>query len=250
MDFDQVELYETIYSSDARKDGLKLVSLLAPEQGNKVIHLGCATGYLTKLLADTVGPEGKVVGVDPDLDRLKLARDKYPANNLEYLQGTAECIPTEDDDFDIIFSTYMLHWCKDIDKVFKAGAAKLKPKGKFGFVAFTDQLNKHLIPEDMFSEAFRSAFVSSIHPIDVSMLEHHAAKHNLKVVVVKEHFLEKKFTGVSELITYYRTHFHNRFDEMHFNSEAMKCHYGEGEFCIKIEMVTAVLELLDKSIQD
>ena len=38
-------------------------------------------GYLTKVLSERVGPEGKVVAVDPDGERLKIARDMYSASN-------------------------------------------------------------------------------------------------------------------------------------------------------------------------
>lgn len=245
MDFNQAESYENNYSSEAREDGLKLVEILAPQQGNKVLHLGCATGYLTKVLADLVGPEGKVVGVDPDLERLKSAREWYPASNLEYLEGSAENIPGSDTDFNIIFSTYVLHWCRDIDTVLKGSAAKLKQGGKFGFVGITDRLNTQLVPEDMFSEEFRSGFASSIHPINLDVLEQIASQNNFKTIVLKKHFLERRFKDVSELIGYYMTHFHGRYDETHFNAKAMKCHYGEGEFCIQVEIATVVLQLLD-----
>ena len=63
------------------------IKLLAPEKGDKVLDLGCGTGYLSKVLADLVGPEGQVVAIDPDTERLKVAKDKYTASNLQYLEG-------------------------------------------------------------------------------------------------------------------------------------------------------------------
>ena len=58
-----------------------------------------------------------MVGVDPDLKRLKMAREKNHDTNLIYLDGKAEDIPGDDSEFDVVFSTYILHWCKDIDAV-------------------------------------------------------------------------------------------------------------------------------------
>ena len=49
--------------------------------------------YLTKVLSERVGPEGKVVAVDPDGERLKIAREKYSASNIEYIQGDDKTFP-------------------------------------------------------------------------------------------------------------------------------------------------------------
>ena len=90
---------------------MKLIKLLAPEKGDKVLDLGCKTGYLSKVLVDLVGPEGQVVVIDPDTERLKVARDKYTASNLQYLEGSSDNIPGGE--YDIVFSNYALHWIKD-----------------------------------------------------------------------------------------------------------------------------------------
>ena len=45
------------------------------KKGATVLNLGCGTGYFTKVLSEQlqVGPEGKVVAVDSDGERLKIA---------------------------------------------------------------------------------------------------------------------------------------------------------------------------------
>ena len=48
--------------------------------GERVIHIGCGTGYYTAILAEIVGPGGRVVGVDIDPQLAQRARD-----NLSYL---------------------------------------------------------------------------------------------------------------------------------------------------------------------
>ena len=48
-----------------------------------MLDLGCGTGYLASVLAQRVGPEGKVTGVDPDRERIRLAQEQYGTiNNL------------------------------------------------------------------------------------------------------------------------------------------------------------------------
>ena len=53
------------YSSNSlmqKGDGLQLMDQLRPQKGMKVLDLGCGTGYLASVLAQRVGPEGKVIG--------------------------------------------------------------------------------------------------------------------------------------------------------------------------------------------
>ena len=57
---------------------------MAPKEGSKDLDIGSA---LSKVIADLVGAEGRVVGIDPDTERLQLAKEKYFANNIEYLEG-------------------------------------------------------------------------------------------------------------------------------------------------------------------
>ena len=40
---------------------------VCPKAGDAILDLGCGTGELSAYLAELVGAEGKVVGVDPDI---------------------------------------------------------------------------------------------------------------------------------------------------------------------------------------
>ena len=42
-----------------------------------ILDMGCGTGYLSSVLADHVGPSGSVLAVDPDLERLNVAKEAY-----------------------------------------------------------------------------------------------------------------------------------------------------------------------------
>ena len=112
-----------------------------PQSGDAILDLGCGTGELTAYLAELVGPQGKVVGVDPDKERLQLARLSYRnAKNLSFVEGNAttisETFPAES--FDIIFSNYVIHWIPDKAKVFRNMFTCLKPGGKIALVYVSD----------------------------------------------------------------------------------------------------------------
>ena len=47
---------------------------VCPKDGDIILHLGCGTGELSSYLAELVGPGGKVIGVDPDKERIQLAK--------------------------------------------------------------------------------------------------------------------------------------------------------------------------------
>lgn len=55
-----------------------LLDLAKPQNGETVLDLGCGTGQLTSELAYSVGPTGKVIAIDPDVERLKVAQASIP----------------------------------------------------------------------------------------------------------------------------------------------------------------------------
>ena len=57
--FDESGYYEN-HSSEQREVGLRLLELLDLKEGDKVLDLGCGTGYLTNVMAKRVGDKGMV----------------------------------------------------------------------------------------------------------------------------------------------------------------------------------------------
>ena len=49
-----------------------------------------------------MGAEGKVVAVDPDEERLKLAKENYARDNIDYVNGDDETFP--DGPYDLVFA--------------------------------------------------------------------------------------------------------------------------------------------------
>ena len=46
--------------------------------------MGSETGEMTSIIADQVGEEGQVIGVDPDQERIKVAAQKHRGATAEY----------------------------------------------------------------------------------------------------------------------------------------------------------------------
>lgn len=116
--------------------GLNLMAAAAPTRGERVLDLGCGPGNLTRELARRVGPEGKVVGIDPDQDRLDVARMTTPKGmtNLRFEPGRAETLCRFDENsMDLIYSNYVAHWVPDRDALMAEVYRCLKPGGRCAF---------------------------------------------------------------------------------------------------------------------
>ena len=134
---------EAAASSYAKRSGLqqdmgtKLMNMITIETGATVLDLGCGTGYLTKVLSEQVGPEGKVVAVDPDGERLKIAREKYSASNIKYIQADDKTFPSGQ--YDVVFANQVIHWIPDQKAVLKRVYDNLKLGGHFVFSTDIDK---------------------------------------------------------------------------------------------------------------
>ena len=56
-------------------------------EGSIVLDLGCGTGYLSSVLAERVGPSGHVIAVDPDRERIRVAKANVKVANIRDLPG-------------------------------------------------------------------------------------------------------------------------------------------------------------------
>ena len=111
--------------------GKRMINMLDIKKGGTVLDLGCGTGYLTKVLSERVGLQGKVVAVDPDGERLKIAKEKHLADNIEYVQADDKTFPQGQ--YDLVFSNIVIHWISDKKAALKKVHENLRPGGHFAF---------------------------------------------------------------------------------------------------------------------
>ena len=111
---------------------------LSPVSGCTVLDLGCGTGYLAAKLSDCVGPEGSVIAVDPDEERLKIAQENYARDNIEYVSGDAATF--SEGPYDLVFANQVIHWVADKDLLFRRVYESLKSGGRFAFVTANGNL--------------------------------------------------------------------------------------------------------------
>lgn len=134
-------------SRDVQMEGGKLFiqSDVNPQPGDAILDLGCGTGELSSYLAELVGPEGFVVGVDPDMKRLNLAKESHrKIKNLSFVEGNSDNFEGMGcEKYNIIFLNQVFHWIANQQQAFKNMFGSLKEGGKIA-IRYIDHLAPYI----------------------------------------------------------------------------------------------------------
>ncbi|MEA3281121.1 MAG: class I SAM-dependent methyltransferase [Euryarchaeota archaeon] len=84
------------------------ISKMNLKHGQKVLDVCCGTGTLCAMIAEVVGGDGEVVGVDLSENMLKKAENKS-GDTIQFCYANAEKIPYADGYFDRASVTFGLH---------------------------------------------------------------------------------------------------------------------------------------------
>ena len=118
-----VALYDDKHSF-VFKYGEDLVDLLAPKAGERILDIGCGTGYLTNVIARS---GATVIGIDNSLEMITQAKAAYPQQEFKVQPGEEFHF---DEHFDAIFSNAALHWMLEKEKVIDCMYRNLKRTGR------------------------------------------------------------------------------------------------------------------------
>lgn len=139
--FDQtaVKQYAAIYRAPKiaarRKATMDVLDL---KVGEHVLDIGFGPGYFSSELADIVGPQGKVAGIDFSRSMLDIASaicDEKPQINLQV--GDAKQLPYPDASFDAAIAVQVYDYIDDVPLALSELHRVLKPKGR-AVIADTD----------------------------------------------------------------------------------------------------------------
>jgi len=104
---------------------------LGPRLGERVLDVGSGPGLLAAAIAETVGPSGRVCGVDVSDPLLAAARAqsaRWPWVDLRHADATQ--LPFTDREFDAVVSTQVLEYVRDVDRALAEMHRVVRPGGR------------------------------------------------------------------------------------------------------------------------
>lgn len=106
-----------------------------------ILDIGCGTGYLSDLISQYL-PNSNIVCMDFSYEMVSQCKSKNI--KLEPLVADAEYMPFKASTFDLVISSFTLHWCQQIDKIFSDIFRILKNDGNFMFTTVGPDTLKEL----------------------------------------------------------------------------------------------------------
>jgi arsenite methyltransferase len=108
-------------------------AMAAMKPGETVLDLGSGAGFDCFLAAASVGPTGRVIGVDMTdamLEKARFNAAKSGLAHVEFRKGEIESLPVEDDSIDVVISNCVLNLVPDKDRAFREIHRVLRPGGR------------------------------------------------------------------------------------------------------------------------
>jgi protein-L-isoaspartate(D-aspartate) O-methyltransferase len=123
--------------------------------GDDALHVGCGTGYYTAIMAEVVGPDGRVIGVEIDAGLAPRARE-----NLAYL-GNVEVLHGDGGEgtgasFDAIFINAGASYPRDV------WLDSLKPGGRLILPLTTDEGKGGMLKVERGEGGYAARFLSTV----------------------------------------------------------------------------------------
>ena len=141
----------------------KAVAALRLRRGDTVVEIGCGTGLNFPLLQETIGPQGRIIGVDLTDGMLNQARERIEREgwtNIDLVQADAARY-----DFPSgvngILSTFALTLIPEFDAIIRRGGEALAPGGRWAVADFK-------LPEG-FAARFTPLFVPLVRPFGATL---------------------------------------------------------------------------------
>lgn len=183
---EKTEWHPDIYSGNSDFQYEEAMAIINEHKFNgdeKILDIGCGDGRITNYLAMLV-PNGYVIGIDNSSKMIAHAQENYKQDNLVFKEMSAEDIAFQGE-FDIVFSSFCLHWVSNKQKVFDLIHNSLKPQGILLCVAVVrNEVMAQARSEILFSSSWKQYFYQYKDPSENSIVNNYfdfSEKANLQI---------------------------------------------------------------------
>jgi SAM-dependent methyltransferase len=117
--------------------GLRAIEALGLGSGDIVLDIGCGAGQTLLQLAERVGTEGQVIGVDVAPLLLEIARQRAePLSQVRLIQTDAQSLDLPSESTDAVFSRFGMMTFNDPVAAFANFRRMLRPSGRLAFACW------------------------------------------------------------------------------------------------------------------
>ena len=131
LEIERLKLQASIIAPVTRR----LIGLSGISRGMTVLDIGCGAGDVSMLLADAVGPEGRVLAIDREARAVETARARAQdagISHIEFIVTDDDGIPVEHP-FDAAFGRYVLVHQRDPVVLLRKAREAVRPGGIVAF---------------------------------------------------------------------------------------------------------------------
>src|SRR5262249_46338280 len=117
-----------------------LVDVAALRPAEHALDVACGTGFVARLAADRVAPDGRVVGIDLNAGMIERARKASTAargTTIEWRTGDAIALPFENAAFDVVLCQQGVQFFPDRVKGLREMRRVLRPGGRLAFTVWS-----------------------------------------------------------------------------------------------------------------
>ena len=112
----------------------RIIADLSLPPASQGLDVGCGVGLYALWLAAAVGPAGRVVGIEPEVEKVVAARalvgSRLEESRLEFKQGDGTAIPLPDHSVDWIWCGDVLHHIAETERALREFRRVVRPGGQ------------------------------------------------------------------------------------------------------------------------
>jgi ubiquinone/menaquinone biosynthesis C-methylase UbiE len=134
--------YEPLWHAQLSAAHRRVLALAKPTEGEVVLDVACGTGQLALGVADIVGDQGQVIGIDISERMVETAQqhaDEQRRDNVKFLHMEAEQLAWPDACFDLVICAFGLMYMLDPAQALLEIRRVLRPGGRAVFAVWGER---------------------------------------------------------------------------------------------------------------